>query len=108
MPDTKDVPLGTVLSVTTGKLLAPFGDVQELVEWFCDRPVFTHAMPDVADACTILIHQQVPALAQVKAPDGLNTWDAVQAWLERIRQGTTLGATVSITRPPVGSVDAFL
>lgn len=36
--------MGAVLSVTTGRLMCPIGEVYEIVGFLVDRPVFTHEL----------------------------------------------------------------
>jgi hypothetical protein len=41
---TKEYPTEVVLSVSSGCLLCDFGDMQELAEYLCGSPVFTHQL----------------------------------------------------------------
>lgn len=66
-PMKKTFPLGTVLSITTGRLLAPngIGGVYEILNFMSGDNLFTHQLPRVMDECKPYLLQQFPQLADV-------------------------------------------
>lgn len=95
---TKDFSIGCVISVTSGKLLAEFSEVHELIEWMAGEPVWTHQIPRVSEEATPHLTAQYPALADVVVPDGLDTWDKVRAFLAGI--SPVLGERLSVESLP--------
>lgn len=90
--ELKEFGLGAVLSVTTGRLLAPFAEMHELIEYMAGGGVWTHQLPRVADECAPALLAQHPRLRQVVVPEDLAGEEACGAWLaERIAEyGATL------------------
>lgn len=88
----KEFSLGAVLSVTTGRLLAPFDEMHELIEHMAGGSVWTHQRPRVADECGPALLAQHPRLAKVTVPDDLAGEDACRAWLaeQTAEHGSTL------------------
>jgi hypothetical protein len=85
--EPKDFSLGAVLSVTTGRLLAPFTEVHDLIEHMASGAVWTHQLPRVADECGPVLLAQHPRLRQVVVPEDLAGAEAFEAWLaERIAE----------------------
>lgn len=66
---TKTFPLGTVLSITTGYLLAPngIGNVYEILNWMTGDNLYTHQLPRVSRECKPFLLRQFPQLASVDA-----------------------------------------
>lgn len=64
---TKTFPLGTVLSITTGRLLAPngVGGIYEILNWMTGDNLYTHQLPRVMRECAPFLLKQFPALADV-------------------------------------------
>jgi hypothetical protein len=63
--------LGTILSVTTGRLLAPngFGDVHGLLEHMAGEALWTHQLPRVSRECEAPLLAQFPQFAEIEVPD---------------------------------------
>ena len=71
--------LGTVLSVTTGKLLCPIDGVYRILNFMTGDNLFTHQLPRVSRECAPHLLKQFPALADVDV--STVTPDNWQAWL---------------------------
>jgi hypothetical protein len=80
--ETKTFDLGTVLSVTTGRLLTPtdekhtgngIGHLYELLGWMTEDEPFTHQLPRFAEECKPCLLRWFPELA--KADDSLRELD---------------------------------
>ena len=89
----RSYPTPVLLSITTGRLLCDFGDMQECAEFLCDSPVFTHqfAHKPFVDQLKAAVLAQYPQL-NVNA-DGV-TPDNWQAWLAD--QSAVLGQSFEI------------
>lgn len=63
--ESKTFPLGTVLSITTGYLLAPngIGGVYEILNFMTGDNLYTHQLPRVGRECAPYLLKQFPALA---------------------------------------------
>jgi len=57
--------LGAVLSVTTGILLCPIGDVYEILNFLTGDNLFTHQLLRAEESCKPHILQQHPGLKEV-------------------------------------------
>jgi hypothetical protein len=98
--DKKAFPLGTVLSITTGCLLAPNGieGVYGILNWMTQDSLYTHQLPRVGKECMPWILKQHPKLVDVDA-SGVNgeNW---RAWLTD--QILRFGETLEIEQLPAG------
>lgn len=67
MSAAKTFPLGTVLSITTGRMLAPNGisGVYEILNFMTGDSIYTHQIPRVCAECKPVLLKQFPALAEV-------------------------------------------
>ena len=88
--------LGDILSITTGKLLAPFGmdGVYDILDFMCNTNLYTHQLVRASDKCIPYIFQQHPQLAKIDMSDftGANWF----AWLQK--QINKYGKTLVIKR----------
>ena len=68
---TRDFHPGTVLSVTTGRLLSPdgIGGLYEILNWMTGDNLFTHQLPRASDECAPSLRAQFPDLAAVVPPE---------------------------------------
>lgn len=80
----QDFPLAVVLTVTTGKLLCTMGEVYEVCEFLAGEPVFTHQLPRVSREAEPVILARYPELRDVEVPEGLDSFEKVNAWLATI------------------------
>lgn len=86
----RTVHLGDILTVTGDRMVAPEGidAVGRMLSFMVGEPVYTNALPRVADECVADLLRQHPDLADVKPPTG--GWTSAQAakdWLaEQVRQ----------------------
>jgi hypothetical protein len=78
----KDFHLGDILSVTTGKLVAPSGmdGVYAIMSYMTGTDLFTHQLPRAALPCALALLKQHPALGEIEAPEFAQPED-VPAWL---------------------------
>lgn len=58
----KTFDLGTVLSITTGKLLTDIGNVYEILGYMVGGSLFTHQLPEASDVCKPVILAKYPQL----------------------------------------------
>lgn len=81
---TKKFSLGAVLSVTTGVLLCPIGDVYAILNYMTGDNLFTHQLGRASMECGPSLRTQIPAIADETASgvDGTN-W---QQWLAEAAQ----------------------
>lgn len=70
--------LGSVLTMTTGKLLCQMGDVYRIAQHLAGEPVFVHQLQRVIHESRPHLLAQFPALAAVTGegvtPDNLAAW----------------------------------
>jgi hypothetical protein len=94
MGSARQFPLGAVLSVATGILLADdFGQVHELLDHMTGDTLFTHQIPRAAGECADEVYRQHPQLREVAVPEFAEPTKAtVPAWVaEQVaRFGTSL------------------
>jgi len=84
----KTVNLGVVLSVTDGRLMAPFSDVHEFLEYRAGEPVWTHQLPRVMDEVAPRLLEQFPVLKAAPEDVILHDEATVNAYLDDcIRHG---------------------
>lgn len=76
--------LGDLLSLSTGRLVAPggFGDVHRLVEFLAGGPVWTHQIPAATDALLPGLIGQHPWLTGITAPESFDDEAYVWRWLD--------------------------
>jgi hypothetical protein len=98
---TKDFHIGTILTITSGKLISPdhIGGVYEICDWMTGESNFTHQLPRVSREIEGPLREQHPDLAAVEVPGGLDSWEKVHAFLESLYP--TFGERV-----PVAPLDA--
>jgi hypothetical protein len=75
--------LGDVLSVTTGKLVAPrhIDAMYDLLGFMTGDTLWTHQLPRACDECAPELLRQHPQLAQVQPPSEFRDADHVWSWL---------------------------
>lgn len=74
--------LGTVLSITTGRLLCPIGDVCQILHYMTGDSLFTHQLPRVRKMCEKPLLAQFPQLADVQVPEALSGEESCRLWLD--------------------------
>lgn len=76
-------PLGDILSVTTGLLVAPRGieALYELLDYMTGDQLFTHQLPRASRECKPELLRQHPALAEVVVPDNFDGEEHIWRWL---------------------------
>jgi hypothetical protein len=81
--ETRKFHLGEVLSVTTGRLVAPghIGAVHALLDFMTRDTLFTHQLPRAMRECRPELLRQHPKLAGVPVPEGFDGEADVLAWL---------------------------
>lgn len=75
----KSFPLGTVLSITTGYMLAPNGisGVYEILNHMTGDSIYTHQIPRVCKECGPVLLRRFPQLAEIDASTVTpETWPA--------------------------------
>lgn len=90
----REFPIGAVISVTDGRLVADIGDVHRLLDHMTGEALMTHQLPRASRECEAALAAQHPELAAVRVPDGVDTWGRVDAFLEPLR--AQFGATVPV------------
>lgn len=80
---TKQFHIGTILTITDGKFIAPggIGDVYGICDWMTGESNMTHQLPRVSREIEPSLREQFPDLAKIVVPDGLDSWDKVNAYL---------------------------
>lgn len=93
----KTFPLGAVLSVSTGIIVADFNQMHQLMEHLVGEPLFVHSLTVVAQPCAAELLCQHPQLGVVAMPD-LNGAEECAAWVAE--QAAVFGAELEIA--PMG------
>lgn len=96
-------PLGDVLTVTTGVLLAERGiaAVYELLDYMTGNSLMTHQLPRAGRECAPWLVAQHPWLADIPEPKGLDSLEDCRAWLEPLAD--RYGAEVVVQPVPEGA-----
>lgn len=91
--EKKEFSTAALASVTSGRLLCPFSDMHEAVEFALGHPVFTHQFPMLRDDMKRAILSQHPMLP-------LSLDDCTQDnWREKLAEiEAAFGKTLSITK----------
>jgi hypothetical protein len=68
---TRSFHIGDILSITTGRLVAPghMSAVHEILDWMTGDALFTHQLPRASDECAPALRSQHPDLGAVEAPE---------------------------------------
>lgn len=99
--ETKEFGLGAVVSIVDGKMVAPFGEIHELIEWMAGEPVWTHQIPRVSDEARPALIEQFPGIDDVRVPDGTDSWEKAAAFLATI--SGRFGERLDVA--PIGGAD---
>jgi hypothetical protein len=65
---SKKFHIGVVLSVTTGKLLCPFDELHEFLDYLTGQQLFTHQLSRAADSGAHYIYSLYPELEFIDVP----------------------------------------
>lgn len=90
---TKEFPIEAVITVTSGKLVSFISEVHKLLDWMTGEPLMTHQLPRASEESEEALRTQHPWLRDVKVPEGTDTWEKVDAFLEPLLSS---GATVAV------------
>ena len=88
--ETRRLGLGAVLSVTSGVLVAPIGDLYEILNWMTGESLMTHQLPRASRDCAPVLLAAHPMLRSVDAsgvtPETWEAWlaEQVSAFGERL------------------------
>ncbi len=82
-----EFPLGSVLTVATGRLLCPIGDVYEILNFLLDADIYTHQIPKALNICAPLLKVDFPFLQSPVFHEAVKTLlDVVDASKEDKRE----------------------
>jgi hypothetical protein len=98
---TREFGLGAVLSVTTGRVLAPVADIHEVLDFLTGDKLFTHQLPRAMCEVAPVVRAAHPELAGIEAPDFGND-GAVYSWVAE--QVARFGPSVTLTAAPEAHV----
>lgn len=70
--------LGTVLSITTDRLLTDMDNVYKILDYMTGDSLFTHQLDRASDRCKRPLLAQFPQLTDVEVPENLG---GEEAWL---------------------------
>lgn len=82
---TKTFDLGTVLTVTTGRLLTDIDNLYDILGFMTGESLFTHQLPRASVACKGPLLEKFPELAEITVPEKSDTFDTakkIMAWLD--------------------------
>lgn len=96
---TRDFPIGAVITITDGRMVCPIGEVYGILDWMTGESLMTHQLPRASRECEPFLRAQHPDLAEVRVPDGTDSWEKAEAFLEPLR--ARFGATVPVAPLPV-------
>ena len=92
-----------VLSVVSERLLCPFADVHEVLDYMSGMPLMTHQLVRVQDAVrALVVEQAAPFVGDLRVPDEEppEGWRAfASAAVEQV------GETIPLTPAPEGTVE---
>ena len=99
---TRTFHLGDVLTVTTGRLVAPrhMDAVYELLDFMTGDTLFTHQLPRAATECAPELLRQHPDLGNVLVPEEFTDATHVNEWLAE--QVERFGQTREVAPLPPG------
>lgn len=80
---TRKFHLGDILTITTGRLVAPgrIAAVHEFLDYMTGDTLMTHQLPRACDECAPELLRQHPHLADVPVPESFDDEAGVIAWL---------------------------
>lgn len=97
MAEPKDFHLGAILSVTTGKLVAPIGDLYAIINHVTGDNVSTIGLCSAFEPCKAALLEQLPQFAEIDA-SGVDpeTW---RSWLsEQVERYGAMHAVTPMAR----------
>jgi len=90
---TRTFHIGTILAITTGKLVSPDGmdGIYGICDWMTGDTLYTHQLIRAADECAPSLREQFPDLAGITVPESVTSKEALLDWLTELaaRHGTT-------------------
>lgn len=100
MNDVKRFHLGDVLSITTGALVSRdhMAGVYAILNHMTGEDLFTHQLPRAMDDAQPYLFDQFPELRAVHFPGGLDSKEAVFAWVDE--QAATYGEWFAVKAIP--------
>lgn len=99
IPDVRRFPLGVVLSVTTGLLLAPFDELHEFLDFMTGDKLMTHQLPRATEECAPVLLQRHPHLAAAVPPESFAGRADVEQWVAEQARELGQGVTVATLDP---------
>jgi hypothetical protein len=83
MTETKSFHIGTILSITDGKLVSPdhVRGIYEILGWMTGESLMTHQLPRVSREMEGQLRADFPDLAAITVPSGLRSEAAVLEYL---------------------------
>lgn len=83
MNETKSFHIGTILSITDGKLISPdhIGGIYDLLGWMTGESLMNHQLPRVSREMEDQLRADFPDLAAVTVPDGIRSMEAALEYL---------------------------
>lgn len=102
MSESRAFHLGTLLTVTNGKMVSPnhIDGVRELVDFVTGESHMTHQLMRAADVVKAWLVPQLPWLGDVKVPTGLSSEEKVLTWL--VKATAEYGAMHEVEAMPLG------
>ena len=99
IPDVRRFPLGVVLSVTTGILLAPFDELHEFLDFMTGDKLMTHQLPRATQECAPVLLRRHPHLASAVPPESFTGRSDVERWVAEQARRLGEGVTVATLDP---------
>ena len=104
----KRFPIGHVLSVTTGKLLAPIDNLYKILDYMTGESLYTHELPEYSNKVKPYIFERYPELKEVD--DSSVNRDNWEMWLKE--QEDKYGKSLLIPKVDVhrtdGPIESFI
>jgi hypothetical protein len=89
MTETKNIHIGDILSIITGKLVSKdhIGGVYNICDWMTNTANMTHQLPRVMDEIKPQLQEDFPELTYIDVPaDEITDQESCNSWLDSLAE----------------------
>jgi hypothetical protein len=86
MNNQRDIDLGTIISITTGRLYSGLDKIQTALEYITNNEIYTHQIPIATDEATPYILSKYPELKGVGENEVFNNKEEVFDFVKKQKE----------------------
>lgn len=103
--NTKNFDLSTILSLLTGRLLAPIENIYISTSFLIGKECYTMGLAEYQELCQNFIYEKYPNLALIEIPENIIGWEKVNEFIEE--QKKIYGNEFELTPIPKEIVEEY-